>query len=286
MLRQVGPPSALRISESSTSCTVSPSDSSIAFVSGKPVGITTSPSVSSTLAARDPDLAGAVSSTASALREVASQRTALEDTLARAPAVLSQGTGVLRDLNFALGFLNPALRDLRPVAPRLTTLLQKVVPAAAGAIPTVKGVSALVPSAEKALGELPAVVSKAVPAINSLGKALPPITPVLSGLRPYAPDAVAGFFGGVGGYSGGYYDANGHFVRLSPLFGPGSSSGLLTLLNGAQSQLPPFNGTRLGLLAACPGGSIEASPNGGNPWTNPDVLPAAGSVCNPANNHR
>jgi phospholipid/cholesterol/gamma-HCH transport system substrate-binding protein len=242
--------------------------------------------VSAALASRDSDLAGAVSNTASALREVASERAALEDSLARAPAVLSQGTGVLADLNYALGVLNPALKDLQPVAPRLTTLLRKLVPAAAGAIPTVEGVAALVPSAERALGELPAVVAKAVPAIQSLGKALPPITPVLAGLRPYAPDAVAGFFGGVGGYSGGYYDANGHYVRLSPLFGPGSNGGLLSLLNGAQSALPPFNGTRFGLLAPCPGGAVEPSPNGGNPWTNPDVPPATGNLCNPADDHQ
>lgn len=242
--------------------------------------------VSSALASRDADLAGAVTGTAATLREVASERAALEDSISRAPGVLSQGTGVLTDLNYALGVLNPTLKDLQPVAPRLTTLLRKVVPAAAGAIPLVEGVSALVPSAERALGELPSVISKAVPAINSLGAALPPITPILSGLRPYTPDAVAGFFGGVGGYAAGYYDANGHYARLSPLFGPGSSSGLLAVLNGVQSLLPEFNGTRFGLLATCPGGAVEPSPNGGNPWNNPDVLPAAGTVCNPADNHQ
>jgi phospholipid/cholesterol/gamma-HCH transport system substrate-binding protein len=242
--------------------------------------------VSSVLANRDADLAGAVSNTAAALREVASQRTALEDSISRAPAVLSQGTGVLRDLDYALGVVNPALRDLQPVAPRLTNLLQKVVPAAAGAVPTVQGVAALVPSAERALGALPSVVSEAVPAINSLGAALPPITPILAGLRPYAPDAVAGFFGGVGGYSGGYYDANGHYVRLSPLFGAGSFGGLLSLLNGVLKDLPGFNGTSFGLLASCPGGAVEPSPNGGNPWTNPDVLPATGNVCDPSHDHQ
>lgn len=242
--------------------------------------------VSSALASRDSDLAGAVSNTAATLREVASERTALEDSIARAPAVLSQGTGVLRDLDYALGVLNPTLKDLQPVAPRLTTLLKKLLPAAAGAVPLVKGVSALVPSAEEALRELPPVVAKAVPAITSLGAALPPVTPILSGLRPYAPDAVAGFFGGVGGYSGGYYDANGHYARLSPQFGSGSFSGLLSLLNTVSSELPGLNGTRFGLLATCPGGSVEASPNGGNPWNNPDTLPAAGSVCNPADNHK
>jgi hypothetical protein len=97
---------------------------------------------------------------------------------------------------------------------------------------------------------------------------------------------VAGFFGGVGGYSGGYYDANGHYIRIAAEIGPGSFSGLLSLLNGVISQLPLFNGTRYGLLAPCPGGAVEASPTGGNPWTNPDLLPGAGTGCNPANDHQ
>jgi ABC-type transporter Mla subunit MlaD len=242
--------------------------------------------VATALAQRNADLAGAVSSTAAALRQVASQRAALQDTLTRAPGVLSQGTGVLADVDYTLRVLNPALRDLGPVAPRLTTLLQKLVPAAAGAIPTVQGVAALVRPAEQALTELPGVVKKAIPAVNSLGAALPPITPILAGLRPYAPDVVAGFFGGVGGYSGGFYDANGHYTRVGLEMGPGSFSSLVSLLNGVVSQLPAFNGTRYGLLASCPGGAVEASPNGGNPWTHPDVLPATGSICNPAHDHK
>jgi phospholipid/cholesterol/gamma-HCH transport system substrate-binding protein len=242
--------------------------------------------VATTLAGRDADLSGAVTNTAATLREVASERTALEDLLARAPSVLAQGTGVLADVSYTLGVLNPVLRDLQPVAPRLATLLRAVVPTAANAIPTINGVTALLPATKQALSALPPVVAQAVPAVNSLAAALPPITPVLAGIRPYTPEVVSGFFGGVGGYSGGYYDANGHYVRISPLFGPGGFSGVLSILNGVLSQLPGFNGTRFGVLAPCPGGTVEPSPNGGNPWNDPDVLPATGSVCNPADNHR
>jgi ABC-type transporter Mla subunit MlaD len=248
--------------------------------------VSSTATVASGLASRNNDLGGAVSSTAAALREVASERTALEDAVGRSPAVLSQGTGVLADVDYTLGVLNPALKDLQPVAPRLTTLLKAVVPTAANAIPLVKGVAALVPGAERALTALPGVIRQAVPAINSLGAALPPITPVLAGLRPYAPDAVAGFFGGVGGYSGGYYDANGHYTRVESTLGSGSFDSLVTLLNGVLGLLPSFNGTRYGLLAPCPGGAVEASPNGGNPWTTPDVLPGTGNLCNPANDHQ
>jgi phospholipid/cholesterol/gamma-HCH transport system substrate-binding protein len=242
--------------------------------------------VATTLANRDADLSGAVTNTAATLREVASERTALEDLLARAPSVLAQGTGVLADVNYSLGVLNPVLKDLQPVAPRLANLFKAIVPTAKNAIPTVKAVAALLPASKQALSELPPVVAQAVPAVNSLAAALPPITPLLSGIRPYTPEVVSGFFGGVGGYSGGYYDANGHYVRISPLFGPGGFSGVLSILNGVLSQLPGFNGVRFGVLAPCPGGTVEPSPNGGNPWNNPDVLPGAGSVCNPANNHQ
>ncbi len=241
--------------------------------------------VATTLANRSADLSGAVVNTAATLREVASERATLQDILTRAPGVLSQAGGVLADVDYTLGLLNPALRDLRPVAPRLATLLRKVVPAAKNAIPLVQGVSALVPGAEQALTALPPVVNQAVPAVDSLTAALPPITPILAGLRPYAPEVVSGFFGGVGGYSGGYYDANGHYMRIEPEFGAAGFTGILSLLNQTISQLPGLNGARFSQLAPCPGGSVEASPNGGNPWTTPDVLPGTGNVCDPSNDH-
>ena len=42
--------------------------------------------------------------------------------------------------------------------------------------------------------------------------------PILAALRPYTPDLVAGFGGAYFGTIGGYYDANGHYVRIAPAF--------------------------------------------------------------------
>ena len=251
--------------------------------------LSSSSEVAGALAGRNADLGGAVTNTAKALQEVASERTALADAIGRSPAVLQQSTGVLRDVNFTLNALDPVLVNLLPVAPRLARLLTDALPVARNAIPFVQGVQALVPSAKTALNALPGPVAKAVPAVKSLTSSLKVTTPILAGLRPYAPDVVAGFFNGVGGASGGSYDANGHYLKslltLQPQ-GGGSLSGLLSILGGLTGALGPLNGGRTGLLSPCPGGGSPPAPDGSNPWTSPDVLPKTGKICNPANDQR
>ncbi len=250
--------------------------------------ISSTAQITTTLAARPGDLSGAVANTAAALREVAAERSALQDAISRAPAVLRQTGSVLDDVRHTLQTADPAVRDLRPLAPQLATLLRRVEPAVSRAVPTIAGVQALVPGARRALTEFPAVERVATPAVRSLATALPPITPILAGLRPYMPDAISGFFNGVGGASGGSYDANGHYLKseLTVQGGGGSLSGLLGLLGGVSGSLGPFNGGRTRLLAPCPGGGSPPTADGSTPWTAPDVLPGTGNLCNPADDQR
>ncbi|HEV3055318.1 MAG TPA: hypothetical protein VGX45_11735, partial [Solirubrobacteraceae bacterium] len=247
--------------------------------------------VSTALASRNQDLGGLVTNTAAWLREVASQRTALEDEIARAPGVLRQGTAVLADTNFTLHALNPTLRDLQPVAPRLGALLRALVPTARNAIPTVAGIQSLVPSAKQALTALPPVEKVATPAVRSLTAALKPLIPVLAGLRPYAPDLIAGFFNGVGGASGGGYDANGHYLKtlLGIQAGGATLTGVLntlgSLLGGLTGAATPLGKGRTS-VAPCPGGGGPPASDGTSPWTAPDLLPTTGVLCNPADDQR
>ena len=245
--------------------------------------------VASALAVPRTELGPAVSSTAAALREVASQRTALGDSLSRAPAVLRQATGVLGHVDNTIGVVDPALTALRPVAVRVLGLLNALRPAAQEALPTVGAVRALVPGAEAALTALPPVERQAAPAIGSLVGALRRVTPIVSGLRPYVPDMVAGFFNGTDGAPSGSYDANGHYLHTEVLVQGGGSSltGLLNALSGGTAAGPgPFGGERVGLLAPCPGGGSPPAADRSNPWTSPDLLAGVPAVCKASDDQR
>jgi phospholipid/cholesterol/gamma-HCH transport system substrate-binding protein len=234
------------------------------------------------LAARSADLGGAVTSTAATLRSIASARTALGDSVGRAPAVIKQSTAVLRDVDYTLGVLNPSLEALRPVAPLAADLLRVIVPFGRNAAPVVGAVQALLPKANAALGAFGPVAKRAAPAINSLAATINSVVPLISGLRVYAPDAIAGLFNGVSGSSGGMYDANGHYLHARLVLGGKGLQGVLGLLGSALGALPPLNGTRTGLTAACPGGGGQPSADHSAPWTTPDSDPSLGRLCNPA----
>jgi phospholipid/cholesterol/gamma-HCH transport system substrate-binding protein len=240
------------------------------------------------LAAHNQQLGGAVHETAAAFNEIATQRTALGDAISRAPGVLSQATRVLGHLGGTLRVVDPALIHLRAVAVRVGPLLSALLPAAANELPTVQGLSALVPGAEAALERFPGVERVATPAIASLTQLLRLISPSLSALRPYAPDVVAGFFNGVGGSNAGPYDANGHYLHgeITVQGGGSSLAALLAALGGHTGTLGPFHGQRTRLLAPCPGGGAPSAPDRSNPWIHPDLLPGTPKLCNPANDQR
>jgi phospholipid/cholesterol/gamma-HCH transport system substrate-binding protein len=248
--------------------------------------------LSTALAAPQTNLGGSITATAAVLREVASARASLDGILSRAPSVLTHAVGSLSRVRQTLAVVDPALVRLAPVAKRLPALLRALAPAAQEAVPTFRDLKALVPSFEKALVGLPPAVKAANPAVASLTTALKIITPSLSAFRAYTPDVVAGFFNGVGGASGGTYDANGHYLHgMLTLQGGGNSlSGLLGLLGHLTGHLGPFHGERTNLLAPCPGGGTPPAPDGSNPWTKPDLLPGAtlglATICLPKDDQR
>jgi phospholipid/cholesterol/gamma-HCH transport system substrate-binding protein len=227
--------------------------------------VTSAASLADALAAKRDDITGAVLHTAATLNQIAGQSRALGDAIAHAPAVFRQTRLVLADADYALGRLRPTLSALAPVAGPAAALLEHLYPVATDALPTVAAIQELLPAARRALDAMIPVAREAVPALQSIDRGIGPLLPVVAGLRPFMPDLIAGFFDGVAANMGGTYDANGHYLRVTPTAGRGG--GLTNLLPAIGTLLSP----RTGLTDRCPGGGTAPAPDGSNPWIPRDL---------------
>jgi phospholipid/cholesterol/gamma-HCH transport system substrate-binding protein len=239
--------------------------------------VRTGAALSAALVSRRPDLQQGIANAAATMRAIGSENAALGDTLSRAPGVLRQGRGTLASLTAALAQVNPALREAQPSAAPLAKLLRQLPPTTRAATPVLRDVADILPPLDKGLRSIPALAQVAVPALQSTTKAVGDALPIFAGLRPYGPDLVNGLLKGVAGDTTFGYDANGHFVRVTPLVSATGASGLLSLPGVSPSSL---SGVRTGITARCPGGAVEPAPDSSNPWI-PDP-----ALCNPADDHK
>jgi phospholipid/cholesterol/gamma-HCH transport system substrate-binding protein len=236
--------------------------------------IVESAAVVSAIAPRDANLEHGLTSAAALTSKLAEQDATIGDLLQRAPGVLRQSRGTLAKVDRALAASRPTLRAAQPVAPRLAKVLRVVAPVARQARPAVRDLNALMPDVETALKGLPRLGRTGGQALADTTSALRGAAPIVSAVRPYTPDVVAGLFNGFGGNVGGYYDANGRYARigfeLPPNFlvqgASGVGSPVAALLNtgfggGYKTQFPNY----------CPGGSTIAPPDKSAPWVPDEV---------------
>jgi phospholipid/cholesterol/gamma-HCH transport system substrate-binding protein len=263
------------------------------------------------LAQRQSDLSGLVSHLSTTFSALASQQTALGQSIQRLPGFLRLGDTTFVNLRSALTDLNTLINASKPdVLPRagypngrLQALLQQLRPLAEQSVPTIKNLASIIqrPGANNDLIELNQLAVPlahatvggkfGVPKVNAGGKrrsgafvvsqqALHQAVPELAVARPYAVD-LTGWFEG---YSHpGVYDANGAASRIGLIVGLGSiSNGALnlspSLLNNpgarqafASSALTTGQGDR------CPG-SMERGPT---PGTSSGWFPESGFPCSP-----
>jgi phospholipid/cholesterol/gamma-HCH transport system substrate-binding protein len=232
--------------------------------------------VGTTLSRRRAALGSGLQDTAGTLSAIASEREALTDALDRAPSVLRDTTRTLgRVRSETLPALDPFLRAARPAIGPFDDFLSTVDPTLDDALPLLRRIRRVVPEARAALEPLPRVEREAGPALRSATKAIGDAQPLITGLRPYAPDLVAGLFLGFGGSTAGYYDANGHYARVQFMGGPGSMPGLV--------PRPPEGGVagyETGRDARCPGAGTEPHADRSNPWHE-----GAKGACDPEDDH-
>lgn len=251
------------------------------------------------IAARRSDLSALTANANQALGAIASQGGALDRSLVAAPPTLRQANTTFVNLRAALDDLTPVVNEAKPATKDLAPFLRKLRVVSERAVPVVHRLRFAISRHGRAndltdlLRELPRAEGAASKNLPRAVKALDASQPTIQLIRPYAPDLV-GFVSKFGQVSS-YYDANGHYARVSTaeanLFhyctagdsNPRCVSAGGPYATGQLAPIPPsqqFNGLERGPFARCPGGATQPIA-GSNPFTDEGNLLSGGQAPNP-----
>ncbi len=223
----------------------------------------------SAIASRRDELTELVSNTNSAMRAIGDENVALQRALELLPGTLRKANTTFVNLRSTLDDLDKLVEESKPNTKELAPFFRALRPLVHDARPTIADLRDLIrsPGPNNDLIELTAkqprlarLTASVFPrAIRTLDRS----DPVISYARPYIPDLSAWLtkFGQVAAY----YDANGHYARVQPVFSP-------TRLDRDAYRLigvPPSE--RLDSFSRdsrpdCPGGATQPTPDGSAPW--------------------
>ena len=223
-----------------------------------------------TLAAHREELTNLVSNGDRGLEALGAEQASLQQGVAQLPATLAQGNRAFAQLPSTFAALRKLATVAGPDTKTLAPLFAKLTPLVREAGPVLHDLSLALskpgPSndlTDSALA-MPTLAQELVNGSPSDVKALQESVPVTAFFGPYSPD-LEGFVRTFG-TSAGYYDANGQYARLSPVFN--------NFKVGANNTLTPttaqegLQGLHTRELRRCPGAGATPSPaDGSAPFT-------------------
>ena len=210
-------------------------------------------------------------------KELAARSADLDRSLVKLPDTLRAANTTLVNVRATLADLRPAIQDAKPAAPLLSALLERLSPVARQAIPIVARTQRAVNRRNSDVDLLGIVrgfgplAKVAVPAFDSLHGTLTDALPVVREARPYTPDVIGGLVNGFGGTTAGYYDANGHYARISFQGGPYSLNNAASPASPPSSSKDGLTGFRRGVTARCPGAATQPATDKSNPYRTSDL---------------
>lgn len=223
----------------------------------------------SAIASRREDLTDLVSNTNAAMRAIGDENVALQRALELLPGTLRKANTTFVNLRNTLDDLDKLVAESKPNTKELAPFFRALRPLVHDARPTVADLRDLIrsPGPNNDLIELTAkqprlaeLTASVFPrAIRTLDRS----DPVISYARPYIPD-LSGWLTEFGQVAA-YYDANGHYARVQPVFGPTALDRVQYTLNG----IPPsdrLNSYGRDSRPDCPGGATQPTPDGSAPW--------------------
>lgn len=169
--------------------------------------------VTSALAERPGDLAGAADRTAALLAVTGRRQAELADSVQQFGPALRRGRIALASLADATPRLRTLLDGLDPVATELRPFARVLPSTLRNAVPFLAETRKLVAAGPSDLRALRPIIASAHAVAPRLGSTIESILPLGNALRAYIPETV-GFFQNLGSTIGSY-DANGHMITLA-----------------------------------------------------------------------
>jgi phospholipid/cholesterol/gamma-HCH transport system substrate-binding protein len=221
----------------------------------------------SAIAERRDDLAGLVVNTSEAMDAIGDESVSLQRALELLPGTFRKANTTFVNLRNTLDDLDLLVNESKPATKRLAPFFRELRPLVADLRPTIADLRELIrqPGPNNDLIELTAKQPRLAQLTASVFpraiRALDRAQPVISYGRQYTPD-LAGWFTKFGQVAG-YYDANGHYARVMPVFSPArrGAGNTLEFLNPQQRT----EGFERGILRHCPGGAVQPPPDGSAP---------------------
>jgi phospholipid/cholesterol/gamma-HCH transport system substrate-binding protein len=227
-----------------------------------------------TIGARREALAGLVEHANTTFQAIGSAQTQLAQGLRQLPIALRAGNHAFAEVPSTFGALKALVDASKPTNKPLTTLFERLRPLLVTATPAVSNFNLAFsrPGPNNDLTDfvraLPALVQTLTTSSPASVTALKESTPITAFFGPYAPD-LAGTLRTFG-QAGAYYDADGHYARVSPI--------LPNFKLGANNTLTPTTATAAleGLktlqLRRCPGGATQPATDKSSPFVGGGLL--------------
>jgi phospholipid/cholesterol/gamma-HCH transport system substrate-binding protein len=222
-----------------------------------------------TIGARKDQLAGLIENAGKTFQAIGTHQQSLAQGLHELPLALRQGNRTFADLPSTFAALKALVDASKPTSAPLTKLFTKLTPLVVTATPVVRnfGLSFNRPGPSndltdfvRALPGLVRALSTAEPAgVTSLRESVP----ITAFFGPYSPDLVGTLrqFG----QTTAYYDANGHYARISPVFPDFALGAKNNLVPASVQQV--LATLKSGQLRRCPGGATQPAADASSPFT-------------------
>ena len=222
-----------------------------------------------TVAAHKAQLTALIANADQTFRAIGSEQGALTKGFEELPRALHEGNTTFSELPGTLAALEHLVDVAKPDTKNLAPFFARLRSLEGAAAPVLENLSVAInkPGPANDLTDaalaLPSLARTLESASPNIEKALREAVPITAFFGPYTPD-FEGLFRNLGA-GAGYYDANGHYARVTPDFAD--------FKLGEKEELTPVSpqqgleGLKTHELRRCPGGATQPAADGSSPFT-------------------